>query len=139
MRTLQELAEKNQRRVNKLDHVCLKQEKEHANRVGELEGLYSVREDLLLLLVITSTLNVLTLVISSGLFFLCVCVCMCGGVYFCVCVDTLGCFLRVPGAGREDHSCLHQGGALRRPAGELELQEDACHGGTEPHGTFEGV
>ena len=39
---LQELAEKNKRRVDKLGHVCLKQEKEHTARVGELEGHYSV-------------------------------------------------------------------------------------------------
>ena len=45
MRTLHDLAEKNQRRVDKLDHVCLKQEKEHAIRIGELDGLYSVSED----------------------------------------------------------------------------------------------
>lgn len=42
MRTLQDLSEKNQRRVDKLEHVCLKQEKEHAARIGELEGLYAV-------------------------------------------------------------------------------------------------
>ena len=39
---LQELAEKNKRRVDKLGHVCLKQEKEHAARIGDLQGLYEV-------------------------------------------------------------------------------------------------
>lgn len=38
---LQELADKNKRRVDKLGHVCLKQEKEHAARLSELEGLYA--------------------------------------------------------------------------------------------------
>ena len=41
-KVLQELAEKNQRRVDKLGHVCLKQEKEHAARIGDLQGLYDV-------------------------------------------------------------------------------------------------
>lgn len=41
-KSLQDLAEKNKRRVDKLGHVCLKQEKEHAARIGELDGLYSV-------------------------------------------------------------------------------------------------
>ena len=42
IRMLQDLAEKNQRRVDKLEHVCLKQEEEHAARIGDLEGLYTV-------------------------------------------------------------------------------------------------
>lgn len=42
LKVLQELADKNKRRVDKLGHVCLKQEKEHAARIGELEGLYAV-------------------------------------------------------------------------------------------------
>ena len=42
VKILQELAEKNKRRVDKLGHLCSKQEKEHAARIGELEGHYSV-------------------------------------------------------------------------------------------------
>ena len=39
---LQELADKNQRRVDKLEHVCQKQEKEHASRIKDLESMYTV-------------------------------------------------------------------------------------------------
>ena len=39
---LGELAERNQRRMEKLEHVCAKQEKEHNGRIGELEGTYRV-------------------------------------------------------------------------------------------------
>lgn len=42
MGVLQELAEKNQRRVEKLEHVCLKNEEEHRNRVKDLESTYGV-------------------------------------------------------------------------------------------------
>ena len=39
---LGELADRNQRRVEKLEHVCAKQENEHNGRIGELEGTYQV-------------------------------------------------------------------------------------------------
>lgn len=39
---LQELADKNQRRVDKLEHVCQKQEKEHATRIRDLDSMYTV-------------------------------------------------------------------------------------------------
>lgn len=39
---LGELAERNQRRVEKLEHVCAKQESEHNGRISELEGTYQV-------------------------------------------------------------------------------------------------
>ena len=39
---LGELAERNQRRVEKLEHVCVKQENEHNGRIAELEGTYQV-------------------------------------------------------------------------------------------------
>ena len=42
LKTLRELADKNQRRVDKLEHVCMKQEKENSARVGELDSVYSV-------------------------------------------------------------------------------------------------
>ena len=42
---LQEMADKNQRRVDKLEHVCQKQEKEHAARIKDLEGMYTVSEE----------------------------------------------------------------------------------------------
>ena len=42
VKTLQELADKNKCRVDKLGHRCYKQEEEHAARIGELEGLYTV-------------------------------------------------------------------------------------------------
>lgn len=40
IRSLCELAEKNQRRVDKLEHVCTKQEKEHIARIRDLENMY---------------------------------------------------------------------------------------------------
>ncbi len=42
IKTLRELGERNQRRVEKLEHVCASQEKEHAARLRELEGTYQV-------------------------------------------------------------------------------------------------
>lgn len=39
---LGELSDRNQRRVEKLEHVCAKQEKEHNGRIGELETTYRV-------------------------------------------------------------------------------------------------
>lgn len=42
LKILQELSEKNQRRVDKLEHVCTKQEKEHTARIAELEDQYIV-------------------------------------------------------------------------------------------------
>lgn len=42
MHTLEELAGRNQRRVEKLEHVCAKQENEHNGRIGELERTYRV-------------------------------------------------------------------------------------------------
>ena len=40
--TLQELSEKNQRKVDKLEHVCTKREEEHRNRIKDLESTYVV-------------------------------------------------------------------------------------------------
>ena len=42
MHVLQELAEKNQRRVDKLEHVCTKREEDHRNRIKDLEATYTV-------------------------------------------------------------------------------------------------
>ena len=42
IRILRELAERNQHRVEKLEHVCDKQEKEHGARIRELEATYQV-------------------------------------------------------------------------------------------------
>ena len=39
---LGEQGERNQRRVDKLEHVCAKQENEHNGRIAELEGTYRV-------------------------------------------------------------------------------------------------
>ncbi len=43
MCVLEELTEKNQRRVEKLEHVCSKREEEHKNRIKDLESTYTVR------------------------------------------------------------------------------------------------
>ena len=43
MAVLKELAEKNERRVEKLEQVCSKQQREHAVKLQELEGIYAVR------------------------------------------------------------------------------------------------
>lgn len=40
---LRELAEKNERRVEKLEQVCSKQQREHAVKLKDLEGIYAVR------------------------------------------------------------------------------------------------
>ena len=37
---LAEVSERNQRRVEKLEHVCTRQEMEHNGRIRELEGTY---------------------------------------------------------------------------------------------------
>lgn len=42
MVVLKELAEKNERRVEKLEQVCSKQQKEHAVKLKDLEGIYAV-------------------------------------------------------------------------------------------------
>ena len=39
---LQELSDKNQRRVDKLEHVCQKQEGQHTSRIKDLESTYTV-------------------------------------------------------------------------------------------------
>lgn len=44
IQVLGELAERNQRRVEKLEHVCAKQEHEHNGRIAELEGTYRVSQ-----------------------------------------------------------------------------------------------
>ncbi len=42
MHVLEDLTEKNQRRVDKLEHVCVKREEEHRNRIKDLDSTYSV-------------------------------------------------------------------------------------------------
>ncbi len=42
MHVLEDLTEKNQRKVDKLEHVCVKREEEHRNRIKDLDSTYSV-------------------------------------------------------------------------------------------------
>ncbi|XP_064403702.1 exocyst complex component 5-like [Halichondria panicea] len=41
MHVLEDLTEKNQRKVDKLEHVCVKREEEHRNRIKDLDSTYS--------------------------------------------------------------------------------------------------
>ena len=44
MHVLEDLTEKNQRRVDKLEHVCVRREEEHRNRIKDLDSTYSVSD-----------------------------------------------------------------------------------------------
>jgi len=110
MKTLQELADKNQRRVDKLEHVCMKQEKEHSARVGELDSVYTV-----------------TPPYYRG----------CG--YEWVHCHSPGGLFRVPSVGRTDHGCFYQGGSSGRPARILQHTTHEGYGGSELDAIPQGV
>ena len=64
---------------------------------------------------------------------------VCKQLLFVVLHACVGRLHGVPGAGGEDHICVHQSGPLGGPAGELQQQESEGNGCPEPHAALEGV